>query len=47
MVDPEANLIFGAVVDPSLAETGEVSITIIATGIRQAEKEIGALSQSR
>jgi cell division protein FtsZ len=29
-VDPEANIIFGAVVDPSL--NGEVRITVIATG---------------
>ena len=32
LVDPEANLIFGAVVDPSLAASGELSITLIATG---------------
>ena len=31
-MDPEANLIFGAVVDPSLAASGELSITLIATG---------------
>ncbi|CAI7898519.1 unnamed protein product [Closterium sp. NIES-53] len=31
LVDPRANLIFGAVVDPSLAD--EVSITLIATGL--------------
>ena len=31
LVDPEANLIFGAVVDPSI-QTGELSITLIATG---------------
>jgi len=32
LVDPEANLIFGAVVDPALAASGELSITLIATG---------------
>eukprot|EP00798_Chlamydomonas_sp_ICE-L_P027139 gene27139-2369_t len=31
MVDPNANLIFGAVVDPNMEASGEVSITIIAT----------------
>ncbi|KAI8472295.1 MAG: plastid division protein FtsZ2 [Monoraphidium minutum] len=31
LVDPDANLIFGAVVDPSLED--EVSITLIATGV--------------
>ncbi len=30
-MDPDANLIFGAVVDPSMGE--EVSITLIATGV--------------
>ena len=34
LVDPEANLIFGAVVDPSM--TDEVSITLIATGFSGA-----------
>ena len=29
-VDPNANIIFGALVDPSM--TGEVAITVIATG---------------
>eukprot|EP00798_Chlamydomonas_sp_ICE-L_P005265 gene5265-18501_t len=37
MVDPDANLIFGAVVDPNMEESGEVSITIIATGVRATE----------
>lgn len=31
-MDPEANLIFGAVIDDSIS-SGEVSITLIATGI--------------
>lgn len=31
LVDPDANLIFGAVVDPSMQD--EVSITLIATGV--------------
>ena len=35
-VDPEANIIFGMVTDPSLDE--EVRITIIATGLPTAEK---------
>ncbi|XP_051113903.1 cell division protein FtsZ homolog 2-2, chloroplastic-like [Andrographis paniculata] len=38
LVDPSANLIFGAVVDPSLS--GQVSITLIATGFkRQVDSE--------
>lgn len=45
MVDPEANLIFGAVIDPSLSD--EVSITIIATGFGTAEPELGALAAAR
>jgi len=32
MVHPDANVIFGAVIDPALPQ-GEVSITLIATGI--------------
>ncbi|XP_057777907.1 cell division protein FtsZ homolog 2-2, chloroplastic-like [Salvia miltiorrhiza] len=36
LVDPSANLIFGAVVDPSL--TGQVSITLIATGFKRQEE---------
>ncbi|GAV82441.1 Tubulin domain-containing protein/FtsZ_C domain-containing protein [Cephalotus follicularis] len=42
LVDPTANLIFGAVVDPSLS--GQVSITLIATGFkRQEETEVRPL----
>ncbi|GKU93831.1 hypothetical protein SLEP1_g7394 [Rubroshorea leprosula] len=38
LVDPSANLIFGAVIDESL--TGQVSITLIATGFkRHSDKE--------
>lgn len=33
LVDPNANLIFGAVIDPSLS--GQVSITLIATGFKR------------
>ncbi|CAK7329112.1 unnamed protein product [Dovyalis caffra] len=36
LVDPTANLIFGAVIDPSL--TGQVSITLIATGFNRREE---------
>ncbi|XP_042054338.1 cell division protein FtsZ homolog 2-2, chloroplastic-like isoform X2 [Salvia splendens] len=39
LVDPSANLIFGAVVDPSL--TGQVSITLIATGFKRQEESDG------
>ncbi|GMH23163.1 hypothetical protein Nepgr_025006 [Nepenthes gracilis] len=35
LVDPSANLIFGAVIDPLL--TGQVSITLIATGFKRQE----------
>lgn len=35
LVDPSANLIFGAVIDPAL--TGQVSITLIATGFKRQE----------
>ncbi|CAO2839337.1 unnamed protein product [Amaranthus hypochondriacus] len=35
LVDPTANLIFGAVIDPSLS--GQVSITLIATGFKRQE----------
>ena len=38
-VDPEANIIFGAVIDEKLQ--GEVVITVIATGFKHREKEIG------
>lgn len=37
-VDPEANIIFGAVIDESLQ--GEVKITVIATGFESKEKPI-------
>ncbi|KAG2433943.1 hypothetical protein HYH02_012488 [Chlamydomonas schloesseri] len=43
MVDPNANLIFGAVVDSTLPED-TVSITIIATGFGHVEPELGALA---
>jgi len=36
LVDPNANLIFGAVIDPSLS--GQVSITLIATGFKRQEE---------
>ncbi|KAG6525420.1 cell division protein FtsZ homolog 2-1, chloroplastic-like [Zingiber officinale] len=36
LVDPNANLIFGAVIDQSLG--GQVSITLIATGFRRQEE---------
>ncbi|KAI3832648.1 hypothetical protein MKW98_002194 [Papaver atlanticum] len=39
LVDPSANLIFGAVVDPSLS--GQVSITLIATGFKRQEETEG------
>ncbi|KAI4364065.1 hypothetical protein MLD38_020204 [Melastoma candidum] len=35
LVDPNANLIFGAVIDPNIS--GQVSITLIATGFKQQE----------
>jgi cell division protein FtsZ len=38
-VDPEANIIFGAVIDEKLQ--GEVVITVIATGFKNLEKETG------
>jgi cell division protein FtsZ len=38
-VDPEANIIFGAVIDEKLQ--GEVVITVIATGFKHLEKETG------
>lgn len=43
LVDPTANLIFGAVVDPSL--TGQVSITLIATGFKRQEEAEGRGNQ--
>ncbi|KAL6609891.1 hypothetical protein ACP70R_039860 [Stipagrostis hirtigluma subsp. patula] len=36
LVDPGANLIFGSVIDPSY--TGQVSITLIATGFKRQEE---------
>ncbi|KAK3000362.1 hypothetical protein RJ639_020515 [Escallonia herrerae] len=39
LVDPSANLIFGAVVDQSLS--GQVSITLIATGFKRQEDSEG------
>ncbi|GFZ20312.1 tubulin/FtsZ family protein [Actinidia rufa] len=39
LVDPNANLIFGAVIDPSLS--GQVSITLIATGFKRQEESEG------
>ncbi|KAI3857908.1 hypothetical protein MKW92_002351 [Papaver armeniacum] len=39
LVDPSANLIFGAVIDPSLS--GQVSITLIATGFKRQEEAEG------
>ncbi|KAJ6671781.1 CELL DIVISION PROTEIN FTSZ-RELATED [Salix viminalis] len=43
LVDPTANLIFGAVIDPSL--TGQVSITLIATGFNRRDKVEGRGTQ--
>ncbi|XP_013637227.1 PREDICTED: cell division protein FtsZ homolog 2-1, chloroplastic isoform X2 [Brassica oleracea var. oleracea] len=43
LVDPTANLIFGAVVDPCL--TGQVSITLIATGFKRQEEGEGRAAQ--
>ncbi|XP_047323290.1 cell division protein FtsZ homolog 2-1, chloroplastic-like [Impatiens glandulifera] len=43
LVDPNANLIFGAVIDPSL--TGQVSITLIATGFKRQEETEGGRGQ--
>ncbi|KAK4348383.1 hypothetical protein RND71_031138 [Anisodus tanguticus] len=39
LVDPNANLIFGAVIDPSIS--GQVSITLIATGFKRQEESDG------
>ncbi|KAL3646864.1 Cell division protein FtsZ [Castilleja foliolosa] len=44
LVDPTANLIFGAVVDPSLS--GQVSITLIATGFKRQEENDGRTLQA-
>ncbi|XP_007015822.2 PREDICTED: cell division protein FtsZ homolog 2-1, chloroplastic isoform X1 [Theobroma cacao] len=43
LVDPNANLIFGAVIDPSLS--GQVSITLIATGFKHQEDSEGKGAQ--
>ncbi|PPS04270.1 hypothetical protein GOBAR_AA16385 [Gossypium barbadense] len=45
LVDPKANLIFGAVIDPSLC--GQVSITLIATGFKRQEDRKGKVQQQR
>ncbi|KAF5750506.1 cell division protein FtsZ 2-1 chloroplastic [Tripterygium wilfordii] len=44
LVDPTANLIFGAVIDPSLS--GQVSITLIATGFKRQEENEGRSLQA-
>lgn len=43
LVDPSANLIFGAVIDPSIS--GHVSITLIATGFKRQEETDSRTSQ--
>ncbi|KAI3819774.1 hypothetical protein L1987_13624 [Smallanthus sonchifolius] len=43
LVDPNANLIFGAVIDPSIS--GQVSITLIATGFKRQEESDGRTVQ--
>ncbi|TVU07850.1 hypothetical protein EJB05_41222 [Eragrostis curvula] len=43
LVDPNANLIFGAVIDPSLS--GQVSITLIATGFKRQDESEGRTSK--
>ncbi|XP_068308275.1 cell division protein FtsZ homolog 2-1, chloroplastic-like [Pyrus communis] len=45
LVDPTANLIFGAVTDPSLS--GQVSITLIATGFKRQEENEGRTLQAQ
>lgn len=45
MVDPNANLIFGAVVGNDMADA--VSITIIATGFGEQEPQLGALRRAQ
>ncbi|XP_040372920.1 cell division protein FtsZ homolog 2-1, chloroplastic-like [Rosa chinensis] len=42
LVDPTANLIFGAVTDPSLS--GQVGITLIASGFKRKKKVMGGHS---
>ncbi|CAN6328068.1 unnamed protein product [Urochloa humidicola] len=44
LVDPGANLIFGSVIDPSY--TGQVSITLIATGFKRQEESENRSSQA-
>uniref|UniRef100_A0A7N0UD30 Cell division protein FtsZ n=1 Tax=Kalanchoe fedtschenkoi TaxID=63787 RepID=A0A7N0UD30_KALFE len=44
LVDPTANLIFGAVIDPSFS--GQVSITLIATGFKRQEETEGRQIQT-
>ncbi|XP_052174345.1 cell division protein FtsZ homolog 2-1, chloroplastic-like [Diospyros lotus] len=44
LVDPSANLIFGAVLDPTLS--GQVSITLIATGFKRQEESDGSPLQA-
>ncbi|XP_047317171.1 cell division protein FtsZ homolog 2-1, chloroplastic-like isoform X2 [Impatiens glandulifera] len=38
LVDPNANLIFGAVIDPSLTGTGQVSVTMVGTGFKRQDE---------
>ncbi|EKC70632.1 cell division protein FtsZ [human gut metagenome] len=40
-VDPEANIIFGAVIDESLDE--DITITVIATGFEKEEDKVPSL----
>ncbi|OWM82526.1 cell division protein FtsZ homolog 2-2, chloroplastic [Punica granatum] len=44
LVDPTANLIFGAVIDPTIS--GQVSITLIATGFKRQEETEGRSLQA-
>lgn len=44
LVDPQANLIFGAVVDPKMSQ--EVHITLIATGFGKGQESVGPQSSS-
>lgn len=44
LVDPSANLIFGAVIDPHLS--GQISITLIATGFKRQEESDGRSLQA-
>ncbi|KAH6798874.1 Tubulin/FtsZ family protein [Perilla frutescens var. frutescens] len=44
LVDPSANLIFGAVIDPSIS--GQVSITLIATGFKRQDEGDGRNPQA-